>query len=108
MSFGWPETTIARMPSLFRSWPGFPPTLASLIPPVSGLLQPTLSRPEVGAEVPERTPGASTSRFSAPSGSHFAFFRSRRRILADSPRPPRSSHSFGRFSVDTFRVAMFT
>ena len=37
-----------------RSWPALPPTLASLMPPVRGLFPPTESRPEVGAEVPDR------------------------------------------------------
>ena len=64
------------------------------MPPVSGLLPPTESRPEVGAAVPDTTPGASTNTLSGPRGSQVGSHSSVR-ILADSPRPPSSFQASG-------------
>jgi len=70
---------------------------------VSGLLAPMEMRPEVGAAVPARTPGAITKTLSGPRGSHWGS-HSFRRILADSalslngttlePGDPAFSHDF--------------
>ncbi len=49
-------------------WPPVPPALDSLMPPVSGLLQPTEIRPEEPAVVAQSVPGAKTSLFSGPRG----------------------------------------
>jgi len=65
------------------------------MPPVRGLFAPIEIRPEVGAVVPDRTPGAITSTLSGPSGSQVGS-HSRVRILAESPRPPSSFHSSGK------------
>ena len=74
------------------------PAFASLMPPVSGLLAPTDMRPEVGAEVPERTPGANTNTLSGPSGSQVGSHSSSR-IRADSARPPSIFQASGYGSV---------
>ena len=56
-------------PDLSTLWiAAMPPELASLIVCVSGLLAPADNRPEHGAPVPVRRPGASTSLLAADSG----------------------------------------
>src|SRR3990172_3412280 len=77
------------------------------MPPVNGLLQPTEIRPEVGAEEPDSTPGASTRILSGPRGSQ-AGSHSFNRILADSARPPRNFQSAGNSSVVTVRLVILT
>src|SRR5208283_502193 len=47
---------------------GAAPVLLSLMPPVSGLLAPQESRPELAALVPERKPGAKISLLFFPKG----------------------------------------
>ena len=48
-----------------------PPTLLSFMPPVKGLFAPMENREEFTREDPLKNPGAKTSLFSGPSGSHF-------------------------------------
>src|SRR5437667_8320472 len=93
--------------SFMRCWPGFPPAFASLMPLVSGLLPPIEIRPEVGADVPERTPGAITRTFSGPNGSHFGSHSSSR-IRADKARPPKIFQSAENGSNDVVCVVMST
>jgi len=52
----------------------------------------------VGAAVPERTPGAITSRLSGPSGSQAASHSSSR-IRAERPRPPSNFQASGNASM---------
>ncbi len=58
------------------SWPSakakVPPALASLTPPVSGLLQPTLSRLALEKFVPAKGPAEKISGLSGDSGSTLA------------------------------------
>src|SRR5262245_26916801 len=88
---------MALIPSLISLWPSCPPTLASLMPPVRGLLVPMETRPEVVTAVPPRRPGARISLFSGPSGSQrgdTSWFK----ISAERARPPRSAYSAGHSS----------
>ena len=59
---------MAWMPQVASPMAAMPPELASLIVPVSGLFAPAESRPEHGAPVPVRVPGAKTNLFAAESG----------------------------------------
>ena len=74
---------------------------------IAALQQPTEMRPEVGAAVPLSTPGASTSTFSGPSGSHFGLHSSSR-IFAERPRPPSSCHFAGNGFSSTVWFVMST
>ena len=66
--FPFPSTTMAWTPNRPSLCPAVPPTLASLIPPVNGLFPPMDSRPELGALVPARRPGATINGFSPERG----------------------------------------
>ena len=93
--------------SFIKCWPGFPPAFASLMPLVRGLLPPIEMRPDVGADVPERTPGAITRTLSGPNGSHFGSHSSSR-IRADKARPPRIFQSVGNASNEVVCAVMST
>ncbi len=75
--------------------------------PVSGLLAPTDMRPEMGAAVPPRRPGANTTLFSRPRGTHCGG-TSWATIAEVIPRPPRVNNASGTGCSDTSRVLMFT
>jgi len=62
--------TSARMRMLARSGAQEVPALASLMPPVSGDLQPTETRAEVGAEVLVTMPAEKTSLLLGPRAWH--------------------------------------
>ncbi len=91
-SAGWPSTTSALTPRRARSEPPFPPQLASLTPPVRGLLPPMESLPELDRLVPPKSPGAKMSLLFGPRGSHWGG-TSVSSIFAMSARPPRRSYS---------------
>jgi hypothetical protein len=63
-----------------------------------GLLAPTESLPLQGTMVPPRIPGAKTSLFSGPSGSHFGG-TSCAIMLEVSPLPPNFRYASGTSSV---------
>ncbi len=65
-----------------------PPELDSLMPPVSGLLQPMDRRLEVDRMVPEKKPVVKMRTLSGPSGSQVGSQYSVS-SLATMPRPPK-------------------
>ena len=65
-----PSKTKALIPCLASIYEGLPPTFASFIPFVNGLLPPTEVRAEFGNGLPVSIPFATISLFSGPSGSH--------------------------------------
>ncbi len=77
------------MPQIARSIAAMPPELASLIVHVSGLLAPADNRPEHGAPVPVKLPGASTSLLAAESGWQWGGTSSATSAEV-KPRPPNS------------------
>ncbi len=79
----------AAYPSRAIAWPAWPPALASLMPPVSGLLQPTEMRPLVEAADPVSMPGAKTSLLAALSGWQRGSTSAltTRDVMARPPRP---------------------
>ena len=79
-----------------------PPPLASLMPPVSGLRQPTESRFAFEKFVPARGPAENISGASGASGSTLAA-PSSSRVVAMRWRPARTSASPERDSVRTLR-----
>ena len=79
-----------------------PPEFASLMPPVSGLLQPTLRRLAFEKFEPANGPAEKISGLSGDSGSTFATPRSNS-VLAIRYRPARITASPSSFSVSTDR-----
>jgi hypothetical protein len=67
-SFGWPSTTIARIPRRASRRPQPVPAFDSLIPPVSGDFPPTEMRDDVGDAVPVTIPGEKTTLLFGPKG----------------------------------------
>src|SRR5512133_4393705 len=104
---GMPSTIRALMPRRANIWAAVPPTLLSLMPPVSGLLAPADRRPELDAAVPESSPGANTSLLLGPrawqvGGTSFAT------MVDVRARPPRPAHSAGTSSTTVVRSGRFT
>src|SRR5262245_50649615 len=77
------------------------------MPWVSGLFPPIEMRPEVGAALPESTPGAITSTLPGPSGSQVGSHSSSR-MRAESARPPRSFHASGKGTISAVCRVMST
>ena len=102
-----PETTIALMPSRASRCPICPPTFASFVPPVSGLLKPKLVRPLVVTAVPASRPGAMNS-FAASLRGWMRASVSSSSIREVRARPPRSAYAFGACSSVTSPVVMST
>ncbi len=91
---------IATIPSFAREYATVPPTLLSLMPPVSGLFAPTERRPVFTKVVPVKYPGAKISLFSLPRGSVVAG-TSLFTIIEVSARPPSIEYSSGTSSHST-------
>ena len=105
--WGMPSTIRALMPRRANIWAAVPPTLLSLMPPVSGLFAPADRRPELDAAVPDSRPGANTSLLLGPrawqvGGTSFAT------MVEVRARPPRPAHSIGTSSMAVVRSVMFT
>ncbi len=88
----FPVTLTARSPSSASARAAEPPELASLMPPVRGLLPPTESRPPLGTTVPAKIPAAYTMTLPGPSESASAS-TSRSTMAEVKPRPPSGSRS---------------
>src|SRR6266496_1512015 len=101
-SFGRPSMTTALMPSTASCRATLPPELHSLMVPVSGLLQPTESRPALEAMVPVSSPGASTSLLLGPSGWQVGG-TSAATIVEVRARPPKPSQALGAGSTVLLR-----
>ncbi len=104
---GRPSMIRALMPRRANIWAAVPPTLLSLMPPVSGLLAPQERRPELEAEVPERRPGAKTSLLLGPRGWQ-AGGTSLATMVEVRARPPRPAQAAGVSSVRVVRSVRLT
>ena len=106
-SLGAPSMMRALMPSLASICAAVPPELLSLMPPVSGLLAPAESRPELAAGVPVRRPGAKQRMFWGPRGWQVGG-TSAATMVEVRPRPPRPAQAAGTASILVLRSVMFT
>ena len=84
-----------------------PPELDSLIVPVSGLFAPTDMRPELGADVPLRSPGAKIILLFLPRAWQVGLTSSLTKLEV-SARPPSRAYSSGTAPTFTFKVVMST
>ncbi len=84
-----------------------PPTLDSLMPPVSGLFAPKELRPELDALVPESSPGAKTSLLLGPKGWHSGSTSSLTTVEV-KPLPPRPIQCAGTSSILKLRFDILT